>query len=288
MPDESARKYHIGFAKASLETLFDDIGEALRESWKPGADIIRYGRRWYLTKVVHESIQLYFGRIGFVKDDEFSTLRFNPLTNDFEYGEAPSGVVVPFVIQKSDGVIAFQLYPGVVRETTFTGALQQLLNDASHVHVWRVQSFVEDRSFEEWLSTTEVVSKFDFALERPNPNYAHRPFVEEMIEGMDLRLGKIGGRAREGDSVNVNSDLFQQALDHVILDYGKAKVSGQDREGAETTWMKVQGAVGRVASKRTRSGFGNEQAPEELLQEVLAEAPLGRGLIDADSHFDDD
>lgn len=287
MPEESERRYHVGFAVAMLETLSDSISEALAESWKPGAAITRYGRSWHLTKVVHETDALYFGRIGFVNEDELSTLRFDPGTNDFEYGEAPSGIVVPFVIRKSDGVIAFQLYPGVVRETTFTGALQELLNKASQEHVWRIRSFVETRTFEQWIASTSGVTKFDFTLERPNPNYADRPRVEEIIEGVELAAVRFAGRAPEGQTINEGAEIFQEALDHVLRDYGKAKVVGIDDEGSESTWVKLRGRLGSVASKRTRRGIGTEQAPEDVLREVLNEAPVANDAVDLDARDDE-
>lgn len=280
MPEETEHNYHIGYAMAVLETLSDDIGEALAESWKPGTTVTRYNRKWRLTKVVHETPALYFGRIGFVSDDELSTLKFDPVSNDFVYGEAPSGVVVPFVVRKVDGVIAFQLYPGVVRETTFTGALQELLNDASDQHVWRVSSFVETRDFFDWVATTDGVTKFTFTLERPNPNYVDREHVEEIIEDLELEVAKLSGRAREGESVNIGADVFREALDHVTRDYGKAKIIGLDREGSESTWVKLRGMNGRVAQKRTRRGFGTVQAPEDVLREVLDEAPISPDLVD--------
>ena len=280
MPEETERNYHIGYAMAALETLSDDIGEALAESWKPGTTTSRYGRTWHLTKVVHETPSLYYGRIGFVNDDELSTLKFDPVSNDFVYGEAPSGVVVPFVVRKLDGVIAFQLYPGVVRETTFTGALQDLLNSASGQHVWRVKSFVETREFDEWLAATEGVTKFNFTLERPNPNYVDRERIEEIIEDLELEVAKLSGRAREGESVNVDAEIFREALDHVMRDYGKAKIVGRDREGSESTWVKLRGMLGRVAQKKTRRGVGTEQAPEDVLREVLDEAPISPDLAD--------
>jgi len=49
---------------------------------------------------------------------------------DFKRGVAPSGAIVPFGIMTADGTIAFQLRAGIVRESTFIGALRTLLAEA--------------------------------------------------------------------------------------------------------------------------------------------------------------
>jgi len=281
MPEEGQRNYHIGYAKAVFDSLFDNLDEALEESWKPGASITRYGRRWHLTKIVDETDDLYFGRIGFVTDHEVSTLRFDQAIQDFVFGDAPSGYVVPFAIRKADGVIAYQLYPGIVRETTFTGAMTDLLNNASENYIWRIESFVEIREFQEWLAETPAITRFDLTLERPNPNYAGRPRIEEMVEEVRVETLRLVGKAIEGESVNLNADYFQQALDHVIYhEYGKAKLRGVDTDGEESVWEKIRGVVGRVASRRVFHAPGPVEAPEDILSFAMAEAPTNGALAE--------
>lgn len=288
MPDETERNYHIGYAKAFLVSLFDDLDDALATSWTPGNSVVRYNRRWFLTRILDRTDDLYFGRIGFVVDDEVSTLKFDPRLQDFIYGEAPSGYVVPFVIRKSDGVVAYQLYPGVVRETTFTGALTALLNEAQHTHVWSIESFGEDRTYQEWLSQTRSVTGFDVTLERPNPNYLGRPRIEEMVEGLNVESLKLAGKAIAGEAINLGDDLFRQALDHVVArNYGKAKLRGEDFNGIETVWQKIHGWVGRVAVRRTFREFGPEVVPESVLVAALTSAPSDGEIVEPSADGDE-
>lgn len=288
MTESIERNYHLGFAQASLVGLFNDgFSEALRESWRAGTTITRYGRRWHLTKIIAETDDLDFGRIGFVNDDAASTLQFDRESNDFVHGEAPSGVVVPFAIRKSDGVIAYQLRPGIVRETTFTGALEELLNASGGRHVWEIRTFTEERNFSDWLGTYPIVTRFDFTLERPNPHYFGADRVEHAIEDVRLESIRLVGKARDGEAIDPTADLFQQAVDHVTRDYGKAKVVGSSPDGNETVWVKLRGVVnGRVAAKRTRRAVGTEEAPEALLREALSAAPGGE-LLNLNAQDDD-
>lgn len=289
MADEDQRNYHIGYARAVFGSLFDDLDGALEESWKAGTSITRYGRRWHLTKILDRTSELYFGQIGFVTDHEVSTLHFDQKAQIFVYGDAPSGYVVPFAIRKSDGVIAYQLYPGVVRETTFTGALTDLLNNASDNYIWHIESFVEIREFGQWLEETPAITRFDLTLERPNPNYAGRPRVEEMVEDVKLETLRLVGKVIEGETVNLDADYFREALDHVIYhEYGKAKLRGIDHNGEESVWEKIRGVVGRVASQRSYRAVGPDEVPEAVLVTAIGDAPTNANVELAEPFVDGD
>lgn len=288
MTEPIERNYHLGFAQASLGGLFsEDLSQALRSSWKPGTTITRYGRRWVLAKIIEETGDVVFGRIGFVNDDATTTLHFDREINDFVHGEAPAGVVVPFAVRKVDGVISYQLRPGIVRETTFTGALEELLNAHGGEYIWEIRTFTEERNFSEWIATYPTVTRFDFTLERPNPHYFGADQVEHAIEDVRLESIRLVGKAREGESIDPTADLFQQAVDHVTRNYGKAKVVGTSPDGNETVWVKLRGLTsGRVAAKRTRRAVGGEEAPEGVLGEALAVVPTGE-LLNLNAEDDD-
>ena len=281
MVENVERNYYLGYAKATLLGLFEpgSIEQALKESWRPGASITRYGRRWHLTKIVAAAEDLDIGRIGFVSDDEVSTLAFDPEINDFVSGEAPSGVVVPFAVRKSDGVIVYQLRLGLVRETTFTGALEELLNSNSLPYEWSIESYVEERSFEEWLGYFPAVTRFDVTLDRPNPNYCGATWVESAVEGTHSESLRLVAKAPEGESLDTASELFQQAVDHVTRNNGQAKIVGHDKEGAESTWVKLRGVAARVAGRRVRRAVGEEEAPVEVLMEAFSAAPSTLDLV---------
>ncbi len=280
MPEETQRRYHFGFAQATFESLADNVGDALRESWDPGATIVRYNRRWHLTKIIDETPDYIFARIGFVSEGDLSTLVFDHDRQDFILGDAPSGVVVPFAARKMDGLIVFQLYPGIVRETTFTGALEDLLNADNEMYVWRINSLAEPEDFDSWFKRTNGIRRFDFTLERPNPNYKDRPLIEELVEEAHLEILRLSGRALQGETVDPTSGIFRQALDHVLRNYGKAKLVAEDDDGSDTTWVKGKNSPSLVASKRSMPGFGPEQAPEALLLEAAANGPAGARVVE--------
>lgn len=270
------RQYHFGFAIASFESLADNVGEALRESWDAGATIVRYGRRWHLTRIIDDTEDYLVARIGFVTEGDFSTLVFDHTQQDFVLGDAPSGTVVPFAVRKSDGRIVFQLYPGIVRETTFTGALEELLNASDRsMYIWRIESLAEPEDFQSWFSRTRGIRRFEFTLERPNPNYVDRPIVEHLVEDTRLETLRLSGKALQGESVDTSSGIFRQALDHVLRNYGKAKLVAEDLDGSDSTWVKGKNAESQVASKRSMAAFGPDQAPESVLLEAAHNGPAG-------------
>ncbi len=284
MPELVERTYHLAYAVARVEGLFapDDLGQALHESWKPGRTVKRYGRRWRLTRVLDESDEHIFGQIGFVDDEDANTLIFDDERQEFVRREASRGVVVPFAVDKRGGLIAHQLWPGVVRGTTFTGALGALLNSDDLLYDWRVQSVVEQREFSDWLKETAAVTRFRFTLERPNPHYFGNKRIEDAIESIEAQVVSLAAAAREGGSIDTKADLFRQALDHVTHEYGRGVVEGRDRDGSSTTWIKVRGAVASVLSKVRRRAVGPEEVSEAILVDVLKDAPLDPELEAAD------
>jgi len=280
------RTYTIGYARARLEGLFADVGlaQAVDDCWKPGLAVTRYGRRWFLSKVLDSGPNYRIGRIGFVSEREQITLIFDEDAMDFKRGVAPSGAIVPFGIMTADGTIAFQLRAGIVRESTFIGALRTLLAEARREYIWEVRSLAEATTYDEWLPRVERVTNFDLRLERPNPHYHGDEIAELIIERLRLEYARLTGVERPGEGIDVRSDLFLEALDHVLRDYGRVSLRALDRQGVESVWVKLKGHVGSVMARRRREAVGGEDAPLEIIREALfdpprqlEELPLGDG-----------
>jgi hypothetical protein len=287
MVELAERRYQVGFAKAELDGLFSgDLPGALQEAWVPGTTATRYGRRWHLTRVVDDQNGLMFGRIGFVNDSEVSTLRYDLDQQDFVHGEAPSGIVIPFVIRGTDGLIAYQLRAGVVREKTFTGALEDLFNTPPTVYRFRVSAVSEPVDYRSWVDGVAAVTSFDFTLLRPNPHYHGDQFVEDLIEDVRLETVRLVGKARDGDAIETQTTIFQQAIDHALRDYGKVKLTGRDGDGHESVWVKAKGGNGSLLSKRIVNGFGDEEVPLNVLADVLAQGPEALDLVDMNEQDD--
>lgn len=279
MGDE--RIYRVGLGVVTLDGLFqDDLRDALRASWIAGASVTRYRRRWNLSRVHQETDELMVGRIGFVGESEVSTVFFDYDDGDFVQEGVPSGVLVPFGIRLSDGLVAYQLRPGIVGEESFAGAFAALLNSAANECVWSVKTAVEYRSWEDWRADVSSVTAFNFRLDRPNPHYADDDRVESIIEDIRLEYARLAGKAREGEGVNTEDDLFRQAVDHVLRNYGRAAVDGVTPDGRESTWVKVKNLAASVVARLTVTAQGGDEIPEEELVAVLHRERVGRSGLD--------
>lgn len=289
MPDETERRYSVGFARAILQglqftpSLFDEM----RNTWPAGARATRYNRTWHLTKILQETPEYAFARIGFVAEGELSTLRFDEDRQEFVYGAAPSGTVVPFAIRKSDLTIAFQLRAGVVRETTFTGALQDLLRGGSQTSTWLIETFAREVDLASWLKEVTQISQFDATLERPNPHYFDNKALEDLIEEGHLSVVRLSAKALAGESVNLDYPLFEQALDHVAREYGRAKVVGTSADGVESVWVKQSGQPAKVPASITRTAPGGEEVPDTTLVDAMQNLPAGAQTSNLNSPADE-
>lgn len=281
MAGEEERNYRVGLGVVTLEGLFQDLlGEALTASWTTGATVTRYRRRWTLSKIHSQTTDSIVGQIGFVGENEVTTLFFDYDTGDFVRGGAPSGVLVPFAIRLSDGLVAYQLRPGMVREESFAGALAALLNTTPNEYVWSVEAAVDFRSWDEWRSEVDSVTSFAFRLDKPNPHYDDDWRVEDLIENLQLEYARLAGKALDERGVNTDDEFFRQALDHVLREYGRAAVDGQTADGKESTWVKVKGMAASVMARLTVRAVGAEEIPEEELVSVLQSERVGHSRMD--------
>lgn len=266
---EAERTYHVGLALLSLEGLFQGLGSALRQSWEPGTSVTRYGRTWTLTRMHTSTPTLVTGEIGFLSEGTVHSLFFDHATGEFVTEQVPGGVRVPFAIRLGDGLVAYQLRPGLVRESSFTGALEALLSATPNEFVWSAQPATEPRTWDEWRSQVRTISSFNIRVDRPNPNYRDAHQVEELVEGIRLEYLRLSGNALDDGGIDPDADLFRQAVDHVLREYGRAAIHGLDHEGEETTWVKVKGMVASVTARRRVRATGEPEIPEEELVGVL-------------------
>lgn len=282
MAEVSERTYQIGFAVADLETgLFQPpLGDALRESWQIGATINRYGRRWHLARMHRETPDLVVSRIGFVSESTLTSLFFDTDTGDFVTAAVPSGVLVPFAIRLSDGVIAYQLRPGLVREASFTQALEGLLNATRREYVWNVRPAVRSSTWEEWRESVATISGFNIRVERPNPHYGDDHLIEDAVESIRLEYLRLTGSAIDDEGIDPDAELFRQAVNHVLREYGRAAVQGQDSDGTESTWVKVKGVAASVTARVRLKALGEPEISEDDLVSVLTAAERPAGTID--------
>lgn len=266
-----ARTYQVALASIEIDGLFAVDAETLGTSWVPGTTHTRYSREWRLSRPEQEEEGArWFGRIGFVKPGELTTLAWDADQMDFVEGVAPGGVVVPFVVDLDSAVIAYQLRAGLVRGQTFTGALESLLN-VEGTHKWRVSPLVFRRSYEAWKDSVERVTSFSFRLELPNPDWVDRPLVEDIVGELDTEWTRLSGVATEGGSIDTNADLFRQALDHTLnRGYGHARLEGRDAQGNPSEWRAVKELGGVIpAATRVEAESDEMEVPKDSLSDAL-------------------
>ncbi|WP_278314340.1 hypothetical protein [Lolliginicoccus levis] len=255
--------YILGFARVSFEGLEAPltVSDAVKQSWQPGRQLEIYKRRWTLSRILEDDGEGWYGKIGFVNSNEVDTLFFDTETKNFVRGQAPSGVVVPFYLNRN-GLITYQLISSLVREQTFIRAFSELMSsDATRLYRWKLDPYVQDIEYEDWRKSTTRVTRFDFRLERPNPSYHDDQIVETLIEGLNVEYIRLTGSESADDGVSTTSDPFEQAMDHVLRGYGKATLTGIDEEGNESIWTKAKRAASRIPARVKSYGQGGQEAP---------------------------
>jgi hypothetical protein len=166
VPPATAR---ISFARIESISLGEPFPDAIRQSLAPGTSYWRYTRLWRMGQW-QELDGLLYGRIGF--EAPAMTEVWNDEIADFEEAAFHGGTTAPFVIDLSDQRVAFQVRPGVIRPTTFTGALQALLNTTSVLARWRVHPDTYEVDWPTWLRSVDRVLQLRIRVERPNPHYS--------------------------------------------------------------------------------------------------------------------
>lgn len=287
--EESARltDHTIAIAQVSFAGLFEpgSVRAAVAASWTPGLTKVLYRREWILTKILEETELGYFGRIGFVREGEVNTLKYDEEKNDFVEGQAPAGVTVPFFLSH-EGKISFQLISNVVSERTFVRAFQELMNSSNAHFDWIVTPLAYESEYKIWSETVERVVKFDFTLDRPNPHYGDDHLIEMLVEETQAEHLRFAGTAAADGSIDTNSEPFQQALDHVIRNYGRATVTGVDNNNEETIWTKSKGFASKTLAKFRTRGPGPQATREELVF-ALSNLSTGSTPVDIDDTSDE-
>src|SRR5215467_7041745 len=120
-------------------TLFElaDPGLSLSSLLVPGATTERYRRIWHVGRTDRES-EVIYGRLGFEGSGVADLWSEQQL--DFEETTTPAGVAAPFAISMTTLALVFQTRGQDIKVTSFTGALQGILRDASGQD-WSVEAY---------------------------------------------------------------------------------------------------------------------------------------------------
>jgi hypothetical protein len=233
----------------------------------PGTSDERYGRIWLMGQHTQLDNGRIYGRIGFQQAGTPSEI-WNPDTKDFEAQRLVLGQTSPFLVDPDSLRVAFQLRPGVIDPTTFTGNFQALLNRASQVYRWRVQTLVRGIPWEQWVEQVDRVIELRITVTRPNPHYGDGRFVHDLIEDVKAKSVVIDAKAdKEGAGIDIDAIWVKEALDHSET-YGDWTAKAEEH-GRKVEWKKrVQGQP-EVVSGPTSPETGEVQP--EALGEALNE-----------------
>lgn len=239
-----------------------------------GATTERYNRIWHVGRTWIQD-NILFGRLGY--EGSAAADLWDEERKDFRDTRTPSGVVSPFAISLRSFLLVFQTRSSDIQVTSFTGALQGILRDASGQE-WRIQPARHEIGFREWRNTVGRVTQMRFNVERPNPNYQDRPDVEKLIDGAALSSAEIV--LKSDQSIYTDADIVLQLLDHVDRGYGRdvavgeRTVSGEVVESVYTSQLRGETEVAVVPANPDTG----EVEPETLQHE------LGRieDIVDSD------
>ena len=104
------------------------------------------------------------------------------------------------------------------------------LHWVNKTHIWKIVPISIQKNLDQWLATVTGVMTFNARLTYPNPNWTGRENVESLVEGLRAETVTIRAKTHEGSSIDIESDWFRQAMDHIRQGYGKATLTGIDRD----------------------------------------------------------
>ena len=275
----------IAFARIEPTTLVGSALplDALRASLRPGTRIERHNRVWRMGPWTFEGLMELW-------DD---------VAQDFIEEARPMGLTSPFAIDPDSLRVAFQVRGRDIRVKSFTGALQNLLNEASPTDRWRVRPELVKATLEAWAGTVDRITAIRATLERPNPHYAERDMVRALVERTGARIAEAAVRADRGDpgGLAIGAPFIQQAIEHAAEDYGAITAVGT-RGGEEQHWSSTQQGAAEVrrvgvdpetkdvSSLSLRRELGDPSAVEDEMAEATAAIDALAASLEEPEEFD--
>jgi hypothetical protein len=226
------RSGRIAFGEIAGPTESRDALEQFRRAIPAGLPIARYGREWRASRTTVQG-QALIGRLGFERQTGTADL-WDEDTKDFVSQSLKDGEAVPFAISiaASEGpwALAFQIRPPTIKRTSFTGALQELLREATSDSSWIVKAQLDETSWAEWVDAVDRVDSLRFRLELPNPNWQGRESVQHIVEESNACMVDVVLAAKENstEGLRLDEEFVAEAIEHTInQDYGYLKAKGE-------------------------------------------------------------
>lgn len=221
------RTGRIAFAQISMPPSFSwrSRDTRLSDALVPGTAIERYGREWRIGGVGTED-GFFEGRIGFERVTG-STEVWDDRAKDFTTAAVRQGATSAFSIDVDDLVVSFQLRPGLIKRTSFTGAFEELLTEGSQVEGWKVEPFVNETTFADFVGSVDRLKSVRIRAELPNPNWKRRQSTKRLFDAAKAKSMTLDIQEVEGEGVELEHPLLEELILHTAeLDYGYTVAHG--------------------------------------------------------------
>lgn len=261
--------------------------DALTDALVPGTLIRHQDKVWRMGQV-HRHGEALVGRLGFEASDVAEL--WDEQLNDFTEDSRATGLTSPFAIDvRTEPLrVAFQVRGRQIQANRFVQVLEALLNEASPTDRWRVHRERTAVSFDDWARDVDRVLIVRTALKRPNPHYADRERVRELVEGTKARMAEVILRVDDSDlqGLDVNDRFIREAIEHAQKSYGSFSALGE-RDGQQVQWsarddgasevrkVAADPATHDIDSRTLRHELGDPTVELEVFDEVrdaIAEA----------------
>ena len=210
--------------------MYETPDDQLTRALIPGASTERFGRTWRLGRTSRLRDNVIFARVGFSRESGAES--WDEVSKDFVDVIVPSGLAAPFTVDLDTLHLAFQIRPPDIKTTSFTGALQHILREATGNDEWIVEVPRHEATFEHWVSTVRAITEIRLRLTPPNPNYIGRPHIQTMLELMNADAATLTLASHDGLNMDAldDADVINQAITHINMHYGNIKAVGIDKK----------------------------------------------------------
>lgn len=189
---------------------------AMDDAFVPGTGIERYGRVWRMGAVSFEGkpVLYYQGRIGYQRAAGTTEL-FDEETRDFTPAAIIEGASSSFALDVRTMIVAFQLRPGKIKRTSFTGAFAELLQEGSQRGGWAVTALREEATFEQFVERVDAITELRVRLKKPNPDWSGRKRLRQVFEDANAEVMDIVWRSSaDAGGVDTGAEIVRQAIQH--------------------------------------------------------------------------
>lgn len=196
----------------------------------PGSRVERYGREWRMGAIAlsGDAETYYEGRIGFQRVTGRTEL-FDEHRKEFTQAAIIQGASSAFSLDVRSLIVAFQLRPGVIKRSSFTGAFQGLLTEGSQLDGWEVRPLVEEETLEGFQARVEAITELRVRIKEPNPDWSGRDRLRRISVDANAEVTDIVWHSSDEEGVDTAAEVVREAIDHAYhRGYGHLLAHGRE------------------------------------------------------------